>query len=280
MISTSNISKRARPLLGTIVEIGVQDLHEEIAQKFISDAFAQIERIQRSMSRYDDRSEVNKINGLGVNADLVVSSDLWAVLDLAQDISRRSEGVFSICIEGEINGDLLRLMDGDRVLRLQTGLIDLGGIAKGYAVDQAIESLKGWGVESAYVNAGGDVRAFGKPYPIFVRHPLRPHESVASLDIVDAAFATSASYQRHAKYNQSGTIIDPRSKQPVAAGASASVMASTCVVADALAKCMLMMINEEGELLLSEFNAFGFLVQGEQITSYPKTAEVMPNVAH
>ena len=80
MISTSKVSKRARPLLGTIVEIGVQDTHEEIAQQIISDAFTQIERIQRSMSRFDDCSEVTQVNRLGVNVELVVSSDLWAVL--------------------------------------------------------------------------------------------------------------------------------------------------------------------------------------------------------
>ncbi|MDA1331266.1 MAG: FAD:protein FMN transferase [Proteobacteria bacterium] len=279
MISTSKISKRARPLLGTIVEIGVQDLPEEIAQQLISDAFAQIERIQCSMSRFDDRSEVTKVNGLSVNAQLVVSSDLWAVLDLAQDISRRSEGVFSICRDGEPKGDLLRLLDDGRVLRLRAGLIDLGGIAKGYAVDKAIECLKGRAAESAYVNAGGDIRTFGSPYPILVRHPLRPHESVASLDLVNAAFATSAAYQQHAAYNQSGIIVDPRSKKSVPAGTSASVMASTCVVADALTKCMLMM-REESELLLSQFNARGFLVQGERVTSYSKTMDVMPNVAH
>ena len=279
MISTSKVSKRARPLLGTIVEIGVQDTHEEIAQQIISDAFAQIERIQRLMSRFDDSSEVTQVNRLGVNVELVVSSDLWTVLELAQDISRRSEGVFSICTEADPNGDLLRLLDDGRVLRLKTGLIDLGGIAKGYAVDQAIEFIRGRGTESAYVNAGGDVRAFGAPYPILVRNPLRPHESVASLDLFNAAFATSAAYHQHAEYNQSGIIVDPRSNKSIPSGASASVMASTCVVADALTKCMLMM-EEEVELLLNQFNACGFLVRGEHLTSFPKTMDVMPNDAN
>lgn len=269
MTSSLKLSNRARPLLGTIVEIGVQTSGWDVTHDIISTAFNKIEHIQSLMSRFDDESEVTKINRLKVGQELVVSSDLIRVLEISNDISTMSGGVFSISTESAPNTDVLELQTNGTVKRLQGGLIDLGGIAKGYAVDRAIDYLRSTQVESAYVNAGGDVRAFGVPHSILVRHPSRPNKSVASINLSDNALATSATYFGEVNADQSGRIVNPMTGRPVKSGLSVSVMASTCVVADALTKCMLM-LEDRVDPILHEFNARGFLVHGDQVTSFPK----------
>ncbi len=279
MTFSSKINSRARPLLGTIVEIGVYSTEENRVQEVISKAFKKIENIERLMSRFRDESDVAKINRLKVNETLIISSDLMQVLELAHDISIMSGGVFSISPLSPKAGDVVKLSAGRRVKRLRSGLIDLGGIAKGYAVDRAIDYLKSAQVDSAYVNAGGDVRAFGVPHSVFVRHPTTPNKSVASVNLYDNALATSATYYGEVNAEQSGKIVNPITGQPVAPGVSVSVMASTCIVADALTKCMLMM-EDKVHPILHQFDACGFWVHGDHVTSFPKQINRLPSYAN
>jgi thiamine biosynthesis lipoprotein len=279
MTFTSKVNKRARPLLGTVVEIGVIDTEAAEAQELISESFLKIENIERAMSRFDKQSEVSQINDLEMNGSLVVSQQLWSILQLSEHLTVLSRGVFSISAAQKNNGRILKLMDERKVCRVAAGSIDLGGIAKGYAVDQAVEYLQSQSTPSGYVNAGGDIRVFGAPHPIFVRHPLRPSESVVSLELKDAAFATSAVYHDGKSYNQSGAVLDPRTGRAMPSGVSASVMAPTCVMADALTKCILM-LKSEGDTLLHQFDARGFLVDGEHVTSYPRTEKTITSYAN
>ena len=269
MISSLKISNRARPLLGTIVEIGVHAEEDRCFHEVISKAFEKIERIERLMSRFDEDSEVSKINRLNVGDELTVSSDLMRVLKLSCEVSNLSGGVFNISPTSMVDGDVLELNANERIRRVQNGPIDLGGVAKGYAVDQAVEYLKGANVGSAYVNAGGDVRSFGQPHKIFVRHPSEPNKSVASVNLHNNALATSANYYEEINADQSGLIVYPKTGQRATSGASVSVMAPTCMVADALTKCMLM-LKEKADPLLHQFDARGFLVHGNQVTRFPK----------
>ena len=279
MISSLKISNRARPLLGTIVEIGVHVEAGLCSQEVISKAFEKIECVERLMSRFDRDSEVSKINRLNVGDELTVSSDLMRVLKISCEISTLSGGMFNISPRSVVDGDVLKLYGNERIKRVHKGLIDLGGIAKGYAVDQAIECLKRANVASAYVNAGGDVRAFGQPHEIFVRHPSEPNKSVASVSLHNNALATSANYDEAINADQSGMIVYPKTVQRATAGVSVSVMAPTCMVADALTKCMLM-LQEKVDPLLHQFDARGFLVHGNQITSFPRKINTLSSHAN
>jgi thiamine biosynthesis lipoprotein len=120
--------------------------------------------------------------------------------------------------------------------------IDLGGIAKGHAVDRGIEVLRGRGVTRAMVNAGGDTRVigdrFGQPWVIGIRHPDRSEEIVLRIPLVDAAFSTSGDYERY--FDEDGVrhhhILDPKTGQSPHAARSVTVIASTATRTDGLTK--------------------------------------------
>ena len=152
----------------------------------------------------------------------------------------------------------------DHCVRTQRALaIDVGGIAKGYAVDRAVRVLGELGVPTGCVNAGGDLRTFGgEPVAVQVRGPLDPSVARAHIDLRDRALATSAGYAPKHGFNAAGVVLDPRRDEPVAAGRSATVRATSCAVADALAKCVLV-LGARSAPLLRCFQADGFLIEGD-----------------
>ncbi len=121
--------------------------------------------------------------------------------------------------------------------------IDLGGIAKGYAVDRAVAALRAHGIERGLVNAGGDLYAVGRsedgdPWRVGIRHPEDPRRLLGELAIEDAAVATSGDYER--AFRHAGRtfhhLLDPRTAAPrEAAPHSVSVQAASCLEADAAA---------------------------------------------
>jgi thiamine biosynthesis lipoprotein len=112
--------------------------------------------------------------------------------------------------------------------------LDLGGIAKGHAVDRAVTALRAAGASAGLVNAGGDLRWFGSNawMPVRVRNPTNPTVAVSLFEVQDAAVATSADYFRGAI----GGLVDPRSHRLRSLGGSVTVVAPTCALADALTK--------------------------------------------
>jgi thiamine biosynthesis lipoprotein len=129
-------------------------------------------------------------------------------------------------------------LSGARVRWRNKGWIDLGGIAKGYAVDCAIEVLRCHGVAAAVVNAGGDLRCFGKPQPIHLRHPDVPTMLLTVGSLFDAAIATSAGYFS-GKDSDGGRIeplVDPKRHETANWNGSISVVAHDGMTADALTK--------------------------------------------
>ena len=165
--------RRARPLLGTLVEIGAVGAN---AAAGIEAAFREIETIHRLMSFHEENSDVSRINRAAPGEILRVDCRTYEVLGCAQLISRLSAGAFDITVGGRLveagflpqpSGarafdhdasfeDLLLLPDNFVTLTRRVW-IDLGGIAKGYAVDRAGQVLKESGVTSGVVNAGGDL---------------------------------------------------------------------------------------------------------------------------
>ena len=118
-------------------------------------------------------------------------------------------------------------------------LLDLGGIAKGFAVDRAVDALRASGVPQGAVNAGGDLRLFGEqPEPIHVRNPENPGELLSLGDFADAAVATSAAYfaERDTGGRRVTPIVDPGNKRLVSGRRSVTVIAGKCMFADALTK--------------------------------------------
>lgn len=247
--------RRARPLLGTIVEITAEGADDVLCEAFEA-AFAAIECVHRLMSFHDPQSDVSRINGADALCAVSVNPHTCRVLAFAHELSEISTGAFDVTmapvlaergflpriapsrVAPETTYRDLDLLPGDRVRWRREGCLDLGGVAKGYAVDCAIAALKSHGAETAVVNAGGDLRCFGEAQPIHLRHPNAPMLLMHLGWLADAALATSAGYFSETADDdrQVHPLVDPRRRRCENWNGSVSVAASDCMIADALTK--------------------------------------------
>lgn len=251
--------RRARHYLGTLVEVAFRhDLGEREAEIVADAAFRAIARVYTAMSYHDANSDVSKLNRAAAGSVMVVSQDMWRVLSHALELGFASDGLFDVAIAPVLVREELLPRDWQQPHADQRGTfadicflsdcrvklhhqvsIDLGGIAKGYAVDCAIQALRRAGVAAGSVNAGGDLRAFGEwSRTIGVRHPACP-TTIVPLLRTHPAVATSADYFLAMEYGarRTSALVDPRNDQPHLGGQrSVTVFAATCLEADALTK--------------------------------------------
>lgn len=248
-------AQRAQLWLGTLVEVAAHAPSPCALDAGIAAAFDAITRIHHALSGHDPSSELSRINRLAADALQPVSFDLRTVLACALDLAARSRGSFDPTVGCRITdlGFLPRhtATRGDaswRDVELGAGgvrfrrplVLDFGGIAKGYAVDCAIAALREHGATAGRVNAGGDLRIFGPGHePVHVRTGGPQGIVVPLVDIGDGAVATSAyggNRRRDAARRWTTPLIDPRAGLPVMSTRTVSVVASTCMLADALTK--------------------------------------------
>ena len=252
--------RRARPFLGTVVEIAVPSTSDALGS--LEHAFARIARVHALMSAHDQTSDLGRLQAAAVGESVRVHPWTWRVLAAALRLNRLTAGAFDPVAAGRLalaRGDLpiwpgreparasgctdIELLSLHRV-RLRRALrIDLGGIAKGFAVDQAVRSLKRDGLPWGLVNAGGDLRAFGsRAWPIHTRHPAHPTELVSLGMLWEGAIATSAPYfsERMNQGQSVSALANPHTGRSIVGAISATVFAPTCLVADALTKAVLL----------------------------------------
>lgn len=248
---------RCKPLLGTLVQLKVQAGTPDQEWAAAEAAFEAIARIHTLMSFHERDSDVSRLNRDAHRKPVAVTPHTYEVLTRALEFSAWSGGLFDCTVGRRLVAlDFLPAVGGgaaaedgsfrdiellpDSTVRFAKPLqIDLGGIAKGYAVDEAITTLKAHGVQAALVNAGGDLRGFGeRDWPVCVRHPQAPAQTVALPSIRNAAIATTAEY--FAWHERDGErinpIIDPRTQRSCTDAISVSVIAPRCIDADALTK--------------------------------------------
>lgn len=208
-----------------------------IAAHAFEHAFRAVERVHRLMSRQDLDSDVARISRAAPGALLSVDAWTWDVLRRAKELHEVTDGLFDCAVAPGSRGSLvdLRLMPENGVVLRRPLAITLDGIAKGYAVDRAVDALRAAGATSGVVNAGGDLRLFGdEMQPIHVRHPGSPGTFVLIGSASEAAVASSG------RYFSNSLLVDPRTMRPHATAWSATVIASDCATADALTKpCLL-----------------------------------------
>lgn len=247
-------ARRARPLLGTLVEIAGRGPNEQRLQRAISGAFAAVARVHRLMSRHDQASDLSRINREAAERPVRVHRWTRQVLWAARRFGAESGGAFDIAFAGDGDWrDLLITSAGDVRCRKQVRL-DLGGIAKGFAVDRAVAVLQRAGVRSGMVNAGGDLRAFGdEPQLVRIRHPLNPGGAAGTLLVQERALATSARYF-------SRELFDGRDGRPIEGEISVTVGAANCLTADALTKVALA-LREESKPMLDRHGADAFFLE-------------------
>ncbi len=289
---TAEVARTAL-IMGTLVEIKAVGSGEKDIEEAISDAFSAMRSEEGRFSTQIETSQISAINR--ATAAIEVEPEVLFVLQLGQRITRLSEGAFHMGL-----GGLIRLWDfeavtprvpelseikqvlpissedavsitGTRVERRDTNLqLDLGGIAKGYAVDRALAVLRAAGLESASVNAGGDIGLLGghgeRPWKIGIQHPRKAGELLATLALRDRAIVTSGDYERFfmlegVRYHH---IFDPQTGLPARACQSVSVVAATVAEADALATAAFVLGPVKGLALLEKSHEVeGLIVSAE-----------------
>lgn len=259
--------RRCQPWLGTYVEV------ESDGLPAIEAAFAAIAQVHQLMSAHDPDSELSRINCAGHRQAITVSASTAEVLRCAQRWAELSGGVFDVARAGRealARGALPRhpgqlapdpcadwnaiCLEGCEVRLDRPACLDLGGIAKGYAVDLAITAMGEAGATRGLVNAGGDLRVFGdQPLPITIPDP-QSRQPLVMTSLENAALATSAGLL-DAFDRLDFTHLPPAARDRV----SVTVRAQTACDADALTK-IVWALGHTAEELLRDHQAEAFVI--------------------
>ncbi|MFZ5688114.1 MAG: FAD:protein FMN transferase [Bacillota bacterium] len=178
---------------------------------------------------------------------------------------------------------LVELWDNPYRIKLpKSGMVlDLGGIAKGFVLDRMVYWLKQQGHSFALIDFGGDVMAYGqhpegRPWKLGVRHPRKPDEMIAVLQISNRAVVTSGDYQRYRTYNgqRFSHLVDPDLGWPAQELTSVTIVAPTGIVADALSTAIFIMGKENGQALIESWPGIeGVIVDAGMEVWYSKGLE-------
>jgi FAD:protein FMN transferase len=268
MTATHLSIRRARPLLGTFVEIAVAGARLDAAEVAIEAAFSAVATVHRLMSFHETDSDVSRLNRSAASHPVKVRDPTYQVLEVAHDLYCRSGGMFDISVAPALQRlgllpavpdlaacshrereqkapahERIQLLPVNRVRFADASVkIDLGGIAKGFAVDCAVEALRGHGVVEGLVNAGGDLRGFGpRSHVIDIRDPRQPERLLCRVALANAALASSAGRFDPLRSRQARccAVIDPLTAMPPRSIIGATVCAGSCVIADALTKVVM-----------------------------------------
>jgi thiamine biosynthesis lipoprotein len=275
--------RRAKPLLGTFVEIQASGASKANLNAGINAAFDAVAKVHRLMSFHEPDSDVSRLNQSASSYPVAVDPWTYEVLRTAMDLHSRSQGVFDITVapvlqdlgllpgptddswdanRARASGKVELLADHNVRFPSQGIRIDLGGIAKGFAVDRALDALRSFGIAGGLVNAGGDLAAFGSdPQTVSIRNPADPQNVICGITINNEALASTA--RRFDPFfsaeTTNSTIIDPSTCKPACLIDGTTVRAPSCVIADALTK-VVMIGGTSAADLLEHYHAGALLV--------------------
>lgn len=258
--------RRALPMMGTIGEIVVVHRDPRYAERAMDAAFSELARIEALMTRFAPTSDVGRANARASRDGVVIAAEsahvinralVWAeasrgafdpalgVVSELWDVSHRTAPPPAEAVTRLAGRQLYRGVDVDArrpAVRLARDVqLDLGGIAKGYGIDRAVQVLRDWGIRSALVNVGGDLYALGRridgdPWRVGIQSPTDPGRLAGELEVADEAVATSGDYERFFRYRgvRYHHLMDPDTAAPRESLAhSVTVRAPACIDADA-----------------------------------------------
>jgi thiamine biosynthesis lipoprotein len=268
--------------MGTEVSVYLWHDDEVIGQDAVSAVFREVARLDNLMSTYIADSKMSEINRDAAIGPVEAGDELFRLITRSLDISLLTRGAFDITFDSvgqhydfregrrpdeetisaelpRLNYRLVEANRGDGTIRfLAAGVrINLGGIAKGYAVERGIEILRRYGVEHARVTAGGDTRLLGdrrgEPWMVGIQDP-RDNEKVAvTIPLENEAISTSGDYQRFfvedgERYHH---IIEPSTGQPASEVRSVTIIGPDAVLTDALSTSVFVMGVDRGLRLIA-----------------------------
>jgi thiamine biosynthesis lipoprotein len=253
--------KRSKFLLGTIVEIQIRDSDNQKAEAVISDAFNEVQRIDKLLSIYDSESPVCKINNTS-DSIINVDEEVFKLMQKCDSFWQLSGGSFDISIGSVISAwgfgkgnpaipnheeitkalknsgwQYVGFPDKNKLKKYGGIKFDFGAVAAGYAADKAIEVIAKSGITNALVNTGGEIRGIGNDWTIGIQHPRIGGQILEKLKLHGKAVATSGDYEQYFEKNgrRYHHIINPKDGFPAPDCQSVTVIADNSLTADALA---------------------------------------------
>jgi len=279
-IASPPVYRESQFMMGTIVSIDVCPGVEETekGKSAYKTAWKRLKDIAWRMNVMDERSDVAKINN-STGDPIRIGADTYLVLKDSQAYSRKTKGAFDITVwplidlwerseisntfptieqiqkaQKAVGADNIQLLPNRTVRRinLQTK-IDLGGIAKGYAIDETARIFRDHKIKDFFIDAGGDVyvggkNCLGKLWRVGIRDPRSTTNIINIVEVSDAAVATSGNYEQYFVIEDErwSHIIDPTSGYPQKEVISSTVIAPTAMEADALATALSVLGSQSG----------------------------------
>jgi len=286
---------RGGEAMGTFIEVKLWARDDAGARAAMGDAFAEIARIERLMTTWRDDSDISRVNAAAGVAPVAVSPETRECVKRSLEFSRLSGGAFDVtfyALKGlwKFDQDLEKKLPDPKVLAERRKLIDwrqvvvddkagtlylrkagmrmnLGGIAKGYAVDRAVAVLQKAGFHDGIVQAGGDLMLFGsksgKPFSAGIRDPRSVKDDYfAVAPVTDHAFSTAGDYERTftldgRRYHH---IIDPKTGYPATRSRSVTVWAKDATTADGLDDAVFILGAKKGLALVESLPDVGAVI--------------------
>jgi len=297
--------KETRILMDTFAEISCYGTSKADAVKAMDAAFREMKRIEKVFSKFDEDSEVYKINKLAGSQEVIITSEVLGLIERSIYYSRVSEGAFDITVgplmqiwgfvhnnnsipDTQTIEETLKYVGYRNILVNSEKLsirfldkdiqIDLGAIAKGYAVDRAKDVLVSHGIKNALVNLGGNIFALGqapgkRSWAIGVEDPRNKNRVLWNLELKDKAVSTSGNYERFFILNgkRYSHIINPVTGQPCQGIISVTVATDSAESSDALSTAIFVMGEEKGIRLAKAIKDIQVLILKEdgKIINYP-----------
>jgi FAD:protein FMN transferase len=253
--------------MGTLVSITAVGRSHTDANEAINAGFQEVKRLEQLLSTWIPESELSRVNAASGQRAVVVSPETMMVVRRSLQVAEMTDGAFNIAIGPAVDAwgvsaeprlpsatDLdavkplvdLRAVHADvweRTIYLEKpGMrIDVGGIGKGFAADQAVMAMKKAGAVAGVVALSGDIKTFGqlpdgKKFSVGIQHPRKEGAVLAEIDLQDEAISTAGDYERF--FEKDGIryhhILDPNTLQPARGCQSVSVIAKEGVWADGL----------------------------------------------
>jgi len=271
--------KQQQDIMGTRISVELWHQNESLSMQCSDKIFAEMHRLDAMMSPYQSSSELSFINNNAPTATITISDEMAKIIDRSLYFSGISDGAFDITFASigyrydyreqvEPSHRMIELslpsinyrhidLNKNRLRFNDVGVrIDLGGIAKGYAVDRAIQIVKQCGIDEALISAGGDTKILGKkqgkPWIIGIQHPRKKNEMALVLPLSNTAISTSGDYQRF--FIRDGQrihhIINPATGKSATASWSATVTGPNALATDALSTTIFVLGAKKGIALI------------------------------